>query len=182
VHGVIFTSFRDYVTEAHGSDVVAEVFRGEPIYLLSETYPDERLLDLVRRTCELTGADGDDVLRDFGAFTATTTFTRVYPAFFSIARGAREFMLTVETRIHELVRATIPNAGPPQLDVRELGEDGVSIAYTSPRRLCVLLRGLTEGTAAHYGETTMIDEQTCMKRGDGACTFDVRFSGEAPPA
>ena len=84
-------------------------------------------------------------------------------------------MLTVEERIHELVRATIPNAGPPQLDVTELGDDGVSVVYTSPRRLCVLLRGLTEGTAQHYGERAEIEEKTCMLRGDAACTFDIRF-------
>ena len=108
-------------------------------------------------------------------FTAQTTFTRLYPAFFSIAGSAREFVLTVEERIHELVRATIPNAGPPRLDVTATGDDGVSIVYTSPRRLCVLLRGLTEGTAQHYGERAEIDEQTCMLRGDPSCTFAVRF-------
>ena len=81
----------------------------------------------------------------------------------------------METRIHELVRATIPNAGPPQLVVGELGDDGVSIVYTSPRRLCVLLRGLTEGTARHYGERAAIEEMNCMRRGDAACTFGVRF-------
>jgi hypothetical protein len=85
-------------------------------------------------------------------------------------------MLTVETRIHELVRATIPNAGPPQLDVSELGEDGVEIIYSSPRRLCVLLRGLTEGTARHYGEQTAINEPSCMRRGDAECRFEIRFS------
>ena len=84
-------------------------------------------------------------------------------------------MLTVETRIHELVRATIPNAGPPQLDVGELDGDGISIVYTSARRLCPLLRGLTEGPARHYGERAEIEERTCMRRGDPACTFDVRF-------
>ena len=36
--------------------------------------------------------------------------------------------------------------------VSELDGDGVSIEYTSPRQLCVLLRGLAEGTARHYGE------------------------------
>jgi glycyl-tRNA synthetase beta subunit len=74
------------------------------------------------------------------------------------------------------VRATIPNAAPPQLHVSELEGDGVTIVYTSPRRLCILLRGLTEGTARHYGETASIEESTCMRRGDDRCTFDVRFS------
>jgi hypothetical protein len=74
------------------------------------------------------------------------------------------------------VRATIPLAGPPALDGTELGEDGVQIVYTSPRQLCVLLRGLTEGAARHYGERVAIEETSCMRRGDSACTFAVRFA------
>jgi Haem-NO-binding len=175
VHGLIFTSLRDYVAEASTTTIADSVFAGEPVYLLSESYPDERLLDLIARASEATGREADAIVHDFGVFTARTTFTRLYPAFFAIARSARDFLLTVEDRIHELVRATIPHAGPPKLEVGELGDDGVSIIYTSPRWLCVLLRGLTEGTAQHYGERAEIEETTCMLRGDPACTFEVRF-------
>jgi hypothetical protein len=182
VHGVVFTSFRDYVADTFGAAVAEKVLADEPVYLLSEAYPDERLLALVERAAEATESDADTIVRDFGVFTAQTTFTRLYPAFFAISGSAREFMLTVETRIHELVRATLPHAGPPQLGVSPLGDDGVRIVYTSPRKLCVLLRGLTEGTARHYGEVTDIEEQTCMLRGDRACTFEVRFSRAEPPA
>jgi hypothetical protein len=74
------------------------------------------------------------------------------------------------------VRATIPNAEPPQLSVTELDRDGVAIDYTSKRQLCVLLRGLAEGTARHYGEDAKIDEVSCMKRGDASCRLEVRLS------
>jgi hypothetical protein len=176
LHGVIFTSFRDYLTEAHGSDLARDTFSEEPIYLLSEAYPDERLLGLVAKAAEATGRETADVVHDFGVFTGATTFTRLYPAFFAIAPSARDFLLTVESRIHELVRATIPNAEPPQLHVSELEADGVTIDYSSPRKLCVLLRGLAEGTAQYYGETAQIDEVTCMLRGDTSCRFEIRLS------
>jgi hypothetical protein len=167
---------RDYLTERHGADVTRDVFSEEPIYLLSEAYPDERLLTLVGRAAEATGRDADDLLHDFGLFTGSTTFTRLYPAFFALAPSARDFLLTVETRIHELVRQTIPSAQPPELRVSELGDDGVAIDYRSPRQLCVLLRGLAEGTAQYYGEIAELDEVTCMRRGDPACRFEVRLS------
>jgi hypothetical protein len=179
VHGLIFTSFRDYVADAHGPETAGSVFEGEPIYLLSDAYPDERLIALLERVSEETGDELETIEHDFGVFTAQETFTRLYPVLFSIAGSARNFLLTVEKRIHELVRATIPNAGPPQLDVTELGDDAVSIVYTSPRRLCVLLRGLTEGTARHYGEQARIEETSCMRRGDPVCTFEVRFRPES---
>ena len=177
MHGVIFTSFRDYLTSEHGGDVAQGVFADEPIFLLSESYGDERLGALMERAALATGRGPDEVVHDFGVFTALTTFTRLYPAFFAIAPSTREFLLTVETRIHELVRATIPNAAPPQLAVTERGDAGVSIVYSSPRRLCVLLRGLVRGTARHFGEDAVIEESTCMHRGDPSCTFEVTLSG-----
>jgi hypothetical protein len=152
------------------------MFESEPVYLLSESYPDEDLVRLIGRATEAVGVNAEDLVHDFGVFTGATTFTRLYPAFFAISKSAREFLLTVETRIHELVRATIPKAAPPQLHVSELGADGVVIVYSSPRRLCLLLRGLVEGTARHFGETAAIEEVTCMRRGDEHCTFEVRFS------
>jgi hypothetical protein len=176
VHGLIFASFRDYLADSYGEDGARAVFEGESPYLLSESYPDERLTSLVERACRLARRSTEALLHDFGVFTGETTFTRLYPSFYDVSPSARAFLLTAETRIHELVRATIPNAQPPQLRVSELGEDGVSVVYRSPRRLCLLLRGLMEGTARHYGERTAIEERTCMHAGDDACTLEVRFS------
>jgi predicted hydrocarbon binding protein len=176
VHGVIFTSLRDYLTTAHGAELAQEAFANQPIFLLSESYDDEVLSEIIEKVAGATGRDVGEICHDFGVFTGSTTFTRLYPAFFAIAPTAREFLLTVETRIHELVRATIPNAAPPQLRIEEHGDDGVRIVYASPRRLCVLLGGLVEGTASHYGETAAINEVTCMRRGDASCTFEITLA------
>lgn len=176
MHGVIFTSLRSYVGAVHGPAAEAQVFAGEPAYVLGEAYPDERFHELVQRTAAVADSSTDEVLERFGAFTAEHTFRRLYPAFFEISHSTRPFLLTVETRIHELVRATIPRAQPPRLRISEHGEDGVRIEYDSARRLCVLLRGLLAGTAAYYGERAEIEERACMLRGDPACTIDVRLS------
>lgn len=176
MHGVVFTSLRDYVGATHGPEVAAAVFRGEPAHLLAEAYPDDDLHRLLGRLAEQTGEDADATLRAFGSFTAQRTFARLYPAFFAIAPSARDFLLTVETRIHELVRATIPRAEPPRLQVSPDGDDGVRIDYRSPRRLCVLMLGLVEGTATHYGERAELEETSCMLRGDGSCVVRVRLS------
>jgi hypothetical protein len=176
VHGVIFTSLRDYVGSAHGAAAEAEVFAGEPAYVLGESYPDERFHELVRRTATVAGVPDDDVLERFGVFTVEHTFARLYPAFFEIVPSARAFLLTVETRIHELVRATIPKAEPPRLGISEDRDGGVRIRYESPRRLCVLLRGLVAGTALRYGEGAELEETQCMHDGAEACVFRVRLS------
>jgi hypothetical protein len=176
VHGVIFASFAGFVSATYGGATARSVLGDEPVYLTSENYPDEVFMALLTRTCEVTGVSRNELERNFGVFAAQTTFAHLYPAFFSIAGSTRNFLLTVEDRIHELVRATIPNATPPQLRVEPLGEEGVHIEYTSPRRLCLLLRGLVEGTAAHYEERAETVETSCMHRGDRACLFEVRLS------
>jgi heme-NO-binding protein len=175
VHGVIFASFRDYITSLD-PEQAQQIMAGEPAYLMSETYPDERLIALIERASEITGKPADELVHDFGVFAAHSTFARLYPAFFTVAGNTRSFLLTVEDRIHELVRATIPNAQPPQLVVEPLGDDGVVITYTSERKLCTLLEGLVTGTARHYGEQVSIVQVTCMRDGDDACCFEVRLS------
>jgi hypothetical protein len=176
VHGLIFTSFRDFVTTQYGPGIAKSVLEGHPVHLLTEAYPDEDFLAIVKKACEQTRVETNDLVREFGVFAGETTFPRLYPAYYAVAGGARPFLLTVEALIHELVRATIPNATPPQLLVTPRDEDGVQINYSSPRKLCVLLRGLVEGTASHYGEQAAIEETACMHRGDPACVFQIRFS------
>jgi hypothetical protein len=180
VHGVIFASLGDYLAARLGAQAAAVLLDGEPDYLLTESYPDERLIALLERASRETGQGQPELLRDLGAFTAENTFARLFPAHFSLAGKTRPFLLGVETYIHELVRATMPNARPPRLTVRESGEDGVEITYSSPRRLCHLLIGLTEGTARHYGEEAELTETACMLRGDPACRFDVQIRPSSP--
>lgn len=180
MHGVIFASFGDYLTTRLGRERAGSILEGEPPYLLSESYPDEQLGALVSRAAGEAGVNEPELLRDFGVFTAQQTFARLYPAQFAIAGGTRAFLLGVETYIHELVRATMPSARPPRLTVRENGADGVEIDYSSPRRLCHLLAGLTEGTARHYGERAELTETSCMHRGDPACRFEVRITSGSP--
>jgi hypothetical protein len=175
VHGLIFASFRDYLLTEHGSEIAHEVTAGEPQYTLSEAYPDEQFLALLEHACERTGIGRDDVLFDFGVFTAATTFARLYSVLFRLSPTARAFLLTVERPIHEVVRESMPEARPPELVVTDLGADGLEIVYTSPRRICAMLRGLVEGTGRVYEETIDLAEPECMHRGAPACRFELRF-------
>jgi hypothetical protein len=123
----------------------------------------------------VTGLEHSALLHDLGVFMTENTFVRLYPALFTLSQSTREFLLTVEQPIHELIRAAIPKALPPKLSISALDEQRLSIVYTSPRKLCDLLQGLVEGTGRHYREDVRIDELTCMHRGDPTCAFEVRF-------
>ena len=175
MHGLIFASFRDYLVTEHGPDVAKDVTAGEPQYTLSEAYPDEQLLALLDRACARTALSRDELLFEFGVFTAATTFARLYSVLFRASPTARDFLLTVETPIHEVVREALPDARPPELGVTDLGDEGLEIVYMSPRRLCVMLRGLVEGTGRVYDEAVHVEELECMNKGASACRFRLRF-------
>jgi hypothetical protein len=175
MHGIIFASLHDYTRDRLGPATTADIFAGRS-YAMSETHPDADLVTLLERTARKRDLPIDELLRDFGAFTAEHTFARLYPAFFEIAGDTRTFLLGVENRIHELVRATIPNAQPPALLVRRDGDNGLEIHYSSPRRLCRLLEGLVIGTGRHYNQQTAIIETACMNNGHPACRFTVQLT------
>jgi predicted hydrocarbon binding protein len=175
VHGIIINAFRDFLSAHHGPAVTKDVFREEQEYVISAAYPDEAFIELLARAHDATGTETDELVDAFGAYTGEHVFPRLYPAFYAAERDTRSFLLTVEQRIHELVRATIPDAAPPRLRVKALGADGVEILYDSPRGLCRLLHGLTVGTARRFGEDVAIRETGCMHRGDEACCFEVRL-------
>ena len=101
------------------------------------------------------------------------TFAGLDPGYNAEQPDVLEFLLGVEERIHELVRATVPGAAPPRLHEKALGEDGVLVSYTSERGLCRMLEGLVAGTAAHYGNRIALEEIQCMHRGDPGCVFTV---------
>ncbi len=121
MHGLIFASLRDYLATEHDAAVANEVLAGEPQYTLSEAYPDEQFLALLERACARTGLSHDEFLFEFGVFTAATTFARLYSVLFRSSPTARDFLLTVEDPIHEVVRVSLPDARPPELVVTELG-------------------------------------------------------------
>ena len=175
MHGLIFASFRDYLVTEHGAAIANDVTAGEPRYTLSEAYPDEQFLALLERAIARTGLSQDDLLFEFGVFTAATTFARLYSVIFKASPNARAFLLTVESPIHEVVREAMPDARPPELAVTDLGEEGLEILYTSPRRICAMLRGLVEGTGRVYDEALHVEEPECMHEGASACRVVIRF-------
>jgi hypothetical protein len=176
VHGLIFETYRDYLRARYGSGLARELFADEPLYAMSEAYPDENFARLLAKTEAKLDRDEAELLRDFGAFTGELTFPRLYPAFYTVAGDTCSFLVTIEDRIHELVRATIPDAQPPQLHVEQLGNGRLTISYTSPRRLCRLLEGLVVGTARAFGETIEIEETACMQDGAPACLFEIQVA------
>ena len=172
MHGLIFASLRDYTTLRLGEEAAAGIW-ADRMFEITEAYDDEWFAAQLDRLVAATGETRAQVERGFGSFAAQSTFAALYPAYYEESGDTFTFLLGIEEKIHELVRATIPGAYPPKLHVQPLGEVGVLVSYTSERRLCCLLDGLVRGTAAHFGETLAVEEVQCMRLGDPGCVFTV---------
>jgi len=172
LHGILFAGFHDFLRDLGGADLAAGVF-GDETYSMVDAHPDDAFERLLARAVSQTGFEREELERRFGSFTGEHLFPRLYPAFYEIAPDTHGFLLGVEDRIHELVRATVPHAEPPSLAVRASGKGGVEIRYDSPRRLCRLLEGLVHGTARHYSERVRVEETACVSKGAPACRFLV---------
>jgi hypothetical protein len=172
MHGLIFTAFRQYCW-TRLEDVGDEISRGLPHYVMTASYPDEDFEALVARAVEASRRSRREILVDFGRFTGFWVFRVMRGDYYEASGSTRRFLLDVEARIHETVRESTPLAAPPRLHVVPLGEEGVSISYTSERKLCELLEGLVLGVAQYYGEDFSIEQPLCMHRGDVACSVLV---------
>ena len=100
MHGIVFTSFRQFLTARLGVAAATVAWSGEPSYSITASYPDAEFHRLFEKVCERTGSEPDGLLRDFGAFTGERTFVLLYPSFYEEASNARTFRLGVEERIH----------------------------------------------------------------------------------
>jgi Haem-NO-binding len=172
MHGLVFASLRDYSTERLGDAQAGELW-GDRVFAADDSYDDEWFAAQLDRLAAATGEPRRQVERGFGSYAARVTFAQLYPDYYAESGDVFTFLLGVEKKIHELVRATIPGARPPHLNVTPLEDVGVLISYTSVRGLCGMLEGLVVGTAEALGNGVAIEEVLCMHRGDPGCTFTV---------
>jgi len=68
MHGIIFASLHDYARARLGPEATQEIFDGR-FFAMSDSHPDDEFVRLLERTAKRLDLDGDDMLRDLGAFT-----------------------------------------------------------------------------------------------------------------
>ena len=180
MHGLIFASLHDYATVRLGEERAAELWE-DRVFEPTETYDDAWFAAQLERLAAAIGESRADIERGFGSFAAQGTFAELFPGYYEESADTFAFLLGIEEKIHEVVRATIRGASPPMLHVRALSDLGVLVSYTSERGLCTLLEGLVLGTAEHYGEEVSVEELQCMHRGDPGCVFSIQRRGEVMP-
>jgi hypothetical protein len=172
VHGLIFQALWDFSRDRLGEEAAGAIWAGRA-FEADAAYEDSLFLEQLGRIAAAGGEDPKETERAFGAFAARRTFPSLFPAYYAESADTVSFLLGIEERIHEVVRTTIRGAAPPALHVGRLPGLGVIVTYTSARRLCALLHGLIEGSAAELGDRVDVAQIQCMHEGDPGCVFTV---------
>lgn len=182
MHGLVFVTWEKYLSERFTSSILKEyrdALAGTPatVALASRVYDDDILLTGIATVSHITRVPLETLLREFGRYFITNGLTRHLCAYIlSQVHSGRDLLLAMHDA-HQQMSRLPEGLTPPlfQYSTQSQKPDELTLIYDSPRKLCPVLIGAIEGAAERYGEQVHVVEQTCMKRGDFVCRFDIRF-------
>ena len=175
--GVVFNLLEQLVSRDFGEDTwdaLLDASGLDGVYTSLGSYPDEDLMKLVIAASDALAMPADDVVLWLGR-NALPLFAERYPQLFEPHDCTQSFVLTLNDIIHPEVRKLYPGADVPEFDF-DVRDGVVVMGYHSPRKLCSFAEGLLLGAADHYGERLMIEQPSCMKRGDDHCVLEIAFA------
>ncbi len=177
--GIIFNLLEDVVTAAHGPfvwDDLLDVAAASGAYTSLGSYPDDELIGLLATLSRQQGWEMEQTLRWFGR-SAMPELARRFPAFFSSAASARDFVLSVNNIIHPEVRKLYAGAGCPHFHFSSDASGELLVEYASARKLCWLGHGFIEGASDHFGQSVRVEHRRCMHHGADSCVLALDWAG-----
>lgn len=177
--GVVNKGIQELVEARFGAEAWTKVKSlagcDEPFFSISEDYPDEMTLNLVKAAAEVSELPVETVLVEFGKFWVPHTGKESYPTYYMLMGSTpREFLLNMD-KVHLQVTRNIANAHPPRFTYDELPDGRLLMHYKSDRNLCPVLRGLILGVGIYFQQELQVKETACMKKGDPQCTMEITF-------
>jgi len=173
--GLIFNHLAEMVEEAFGMeawDAILQRTDNSGIYIATDTYPDQELMDLVSAAHFVSDSPVNEFVKTFGEYIFPH-FRDSHPQFFSDKMTLKSFLLTVDHIIHVEVRKQNVGAILPKLEYKDESDNELTLYYSSPRKLCHLAEGLIAGAAAHFNTRYTLEHLECMHNGAKVCTLQL---------
>jgi predicted hydrocarbon binding protein len=178
VHGLIFFYIQKFADEATSGKTTwlklrDTVTASDNRYLPNEVYPDEDAIELLQKIADTCGEPLPELIERFGEFLAPHLI-KVASQNIDPTWRTLDLIENTEDIIHTMVRTAKPGAEPPVLETVRHSPNELHLVYSSSRQLCLLAKGITRGLANHYGETILIEETSCMHKGDPFCCLVIQ--------
>ena len=153
-------------------------------FRIDQNYPDDECLRLIQAAVDETGLSEDEVNVLYAKAFLKQANT-LFPQFFMMAKTSEQFLLR-QASIHGVIASGLKKPEERQVvkdkfAARSIEPGFVEVTYRSPNKLCGLFRALAHEVAAMYGESLTVECADCMKRGDDACRFELRWQAVAWP-
>ena len=178
MHGLIFFYIQKFAYEATSGKTTwlklrDTVTASDNRYLPNEVYPDEDAIELLQKIADTCGEPLPELIERFGEFLAPHLI-KVASQNIDPTWRTLDLIENTEDIIHTMVRTAKPGAEPPVLETVRHSPNELHLVYSSSRQLCLLAKGITQGLANHYGETILIEETSCMHKGDPFCCLVIQ--------
>jgi hypothetical protein len=184
--GLIFRVADDLVTELGGDEAAVDArgragFPAGAPFRLDEHHEESRWRTYLGAVCETLGVSADQAEEAFSAHFVADAMRR-WPMWFRMSGDSREFLARIPS-IHNSLAAGLRSPAEREAVGRKFhvaweGDELVT-TYRSGNQLCGVYRRLAEAVIDHYGDRAVIEEPSCLKRGDPACVFRIRWLEEA---
>ncbi|MCU0475577.1 MAG: heme NO-binding domain-containing protein [Anaerolineae bacterium] len=142
-------------------------------------YPDTEWQAQLAAALRVTGQAEEAFVWDFGHYCGV----ELLKGFSGFVRGVtttRE-VITRQPRIHNTLSSTFAREDRDRINEKfRLAElsDRTIMHYQSPNRLCTLYRSIAQWVADEFGDTIVIEEPRCQKRGDAECEIHIIYKGK----
>jgi len=178
VHGIIFFYIQKFADEATSGKTTWLKIRetisvSNTRYLPNEVYPDGDAVKLLQEIADTCGETLPSLIERFGEFLAPHLI-KVAGQYIDPTWQTLDLIENTEGIIHKMIRTANPGAEPPVLETVRHSPNELHLVYSSGRQLCLLAKGITRGLADHYGETIVIEETSCMHKGDPFCSLVIQ--------
>ncbi|MFB3851977.1 MAG: heme NO-binding domain-containing protein [Acidobacteriota bacterium] len=166
--GVIFDCLTQLIKEKYGEEKWTEILLGAgftrfTVFLPYADVPEEyfgRIFSSVQNSLKKSEIEVSDLFADYWM---TVYAPRTYPSFFKDKKGAKEFLLMMDS-VHRKVTEDIPYSKPPHFEYQITDENTIQMYYYSSRHLMILFESLVKATAKYFNEQIEIEKlgDTCL--------------------
>ena len=152
--GILPKLVQGYVQKTYGGEVYDGMQEelGHPVFLPTDSYPDQVLMQMAELVSVQTGVSLRDFFLDLGRFTVVK-FHEMYPSHFK-DESLKEFYLRMN-EVHAQLTKDHPGIKPPNFTYEDKGED-LFMNYRSQRGLFDYFEGMLLGAADFKGESVTI--------------------------
>lgn len=145
-------------------------------FLSHDSYPDQMTFDLAQAAARVLGVPLKDVLHAFGEYWVLVTAKEKYGAMLSTAGTTlKDFLINLPS-FHIRVMLLFPNLQPPEFQVTDVEENGLSLHYFSDRNgLKDFVFGLIKGLGKMYNTEVAIELLQSREEGADHEIFRIKW-------